>query len=190
MAGGEVVPPDRYPRFVSETVRRPYRRRRRRRRRAARARRCVRRAATCSGARGARPSSTCCSRPGATRPVGAGDRRRPEEPDPFRLCFERDLDRDQALAAVAPARREVSGVHRPGRRPPAHPAHARGRGRAGRDRHRARRRALRAAHRSDRARARLRPRAGRARVGGGVLAVRSRRLRPRGLRRRRHARAS
>ncbi|MCJ7436460.1 MAG: HD domain-containing protein [Acidimicrobiia bacterium] len=31
--------------------------------------------------------------PGATRPVGAGDRQRPEEPDPFRLCFERDLDR-------------------------------------------------------------------------------------------------
>ncbi|HTD51246.1 MAG TPA: HD domain-containing protein, partial [Acidimicrobiia bacterium] len=31
--------------------------------------------------------------PGATRPVGAGTRTRPEEPDPFRLCFERDLDR-------------------------------------------------------------------------------------------------
>jgi dGTPase len=31
--------------------------------------------------------------PGATRAVGAGRRRRPEEPDPFRLCFERDLDR-------------------------------------------------------------------------------------------------
>jgi dGTPase len=31
--------------------------------------------------------------PGATRPVGAGDRALPEEPDPFRLCFERDLDR-------------------------------------------------------------------------------------------------
>jgi dGTPase len=31
--------------------------------------------------------------PGATRPVGAGDRAQPEEPDPFRLCFERDLDR-------------------------------------------------------------------------------------------------
>jgi len=31
--------------------------------------------------------------PGATRPAGAGTRRRPEEPDPFRLCFERDLDR-------------------------------------------------------------------------------------------------
>jgi dGTPase len=27
--------------------------------------------------------------PGATRPVGAGARLRPEEPDPFRLCFER-----------------------------------------------------------------------------------------------------
>ena len=31
--------------------------------------------------------------PGATRPVGAGDRARAEEPDEFRLCFERDLDR-------------------------------------------------------------------------------------------------
>lgn len=31
--------------------------------------------------------------PGATRPVGAGRRAVPEEPDPFRLCFERDLDR-------------------------------------------------------------------------------------------------
>jgi len=31
--------------------------------------------------------------PGATRPVGAGDRLRAEEPDPYRLCFERDLDR-------------------------------------------------------------------------------------------------
>jgi dGTPase len=30
---------------------------------------------------------------GATRPVGAGNRARVEEPDPFRLCFERDLDR-------------------------------------------------------------------------------------------------
>jgi dGTPase len=31
--------------------------------------------------------------PGATRAVGAGTRARPEEPDPFRTCFERDLDR-------------------------------------------------------------------------------------------------
>ena len=31
--------------------------------------------------------------PGATRPVGAGVRARPEESDPWRLCFERDLDR-------------------------------------------------------------------------------------------------
>ena len=31
--------------------------------------------------------------PGATRPVGAGERRRSELPDPYRLCFERDLDR-------------------------------------------------------------------------------------------------
>src|SRR5438094_2060578 len=31
--------------------------------------------------------------PGATRPVGAGTRARDEDPDPYRLCFERDLDR-------------------------------------------------------------------------------------------------
>jgi dGTPase len=31
--------------------------------------------------------------PGATRPVGAGERARAEAPDPYRLCFERDLDR-------------------------------------------------------------------------------------------------
>ncbi len=31
--------------------------------------------------------------PGATRPVGAGVRLRAEAPDPYRLCFERDLDR-------------------------------------------------------------------------------------------------
>ncbi|MGH9105973.1 MAG: HD domain-containing protein [Acidimicrobiales bacterium] len=31
--------------------------------------------------------------PGATRSSGAGDRRRPEEPDPLRTCFERDRDR-------------------------------------------------------------------------------------------------
>ena len=31
--------------------------------------------------------------PGATRALGAGNRARPEEPDPYRTCFERDLDR-------------------------------------------------------------------------------------------------
>jgi dGTPase len=31
--------------------------------------------------------------PGATHALGAGTRRRPEEPDPYRLCFERDVDR-------------------------------------------------------------------------------------------------
>ena len=31
--------------------------------------------------------------PGATRAVGAGSRARPEQPDAFRTCFERDLDR-------------------------------------------------------------------------------------------------
>jgi dGTPase len=31
--------------------------------------------------------------PGATRALGAGNRARPEEPDRYRTCFERDLDR-------------------------------------------------------------------------------------------------
>jgi len=31
--------------------------------------------------------------PGATRPVAGGNRARAEAPDPYRLCFERDLDR-------------------------------------------------------------------------------------------------
>jgi dGTPase len=33
--------------------------------------------------------------PGATRAVGAGNRARPEDPDAWRTCFERDLDRIQ-----------------------------------------------------------------------------------------------
>ena len=40
---------------------------------------------------------------------------------------------DQALAAVATPRRQVSGVHRPGRRPSAHPPDPRRRGGADRD---------------------------------------------------------
>ena len=69
---------------------------RRRRRRPARARRASDAyvgAAAASAGRSGRPSSPPRSRPGATRPVGAGERLRPEEPDPYRLCFERDLDR-------------------------------------------------------------------------------------------------
>src|SRR5262249_55765174 len=41
-----------------------------------------------------REAELCASlAPGATRPVGAGRRARTEAPDPWRLCFERDLDR-------------------------------------------------------------------------------------------------
>jgi dGTPase len=40
--------------------------------------------------------------PGATRAFGAGDRPRPEEPDPARTCFERDRDR---ILHSAPFRR-------------------------------------------------------------------------------------
>lgn len=47
-------------------------------------------------ARAAREAQVAIPRaPGATRPVGAGQRARPEEPDPLRTCFERDLDRIQ-----------------------------------------------------------------------------------------------
>jgi dGTPase len=41
----------------------------------------------------------------ATRAVGAGDRARPEEPDPWRTCFERDRDR----ILHAPAFRRLAG---------------------------------------------------------------------------------
>src|SRR5262245_62649668 len=41
----------------------------------------------------------------ATRAVGAGDRRRPEEPDEWRTCFERDRDR----LLHAPAFRRLAG---------------------------------------------------------------------------------
>ena len=37
--------------------------------------------------------------PNATRSIGAGTRTRPEEPDPFRTCFERDRDRILHAAA-------------------------------------------------------------------------------------------
>ena len=37
--------------------------------------------------------------PNATRSIGAGTRSRPEEPDPFRTCFERDRDRILHAAA-------------------------------------------------------------------------------------------
>ena len=146
--------------------------------------------AACSGARSASTRSTRVSLPAPPVRVGAGNRARAEEPDPFRLCFERDLDRikhsrpwrrlagkcqvfvapeDDHLRTRLTHAVEVAQV-------------ATGIARAV---------GLNvAAHRGDRARARLRSRAGRPRVGGGVLAVRARRLRPRGVRRRRHARAA
>ena len=108
--------------------------------------------------------------PGATRPVGAGKRELAEEPDPYRLCFERDLDRvkhsrpwrrlagkcqvfiapeDDHLRTRLTHAVEVAQV-------------ATGIARVGQP--------VRAARRGDRPRPRLRPRSGRSRVGGGLLA--------------------
>ena len=84
-----------------------------------------------SGGRSARSSSTSCWRDGATRAVGAGHRARPEEPDEWRTCFERDRDRILHATGVPPAGRQDPGVRVP-RRPPAHPPHPRPRGRPGR----------------------------------------------------------
>ena len=47
----------------------------------------------CCGDRSEKPRSTRASRPAPTRPVGAGTRAIEEDADPYRLCFERDLDR-------------------------------------------------------------------------------------------------
>ena len=134
-------------------------------------RRRVRRRAAARPARSARPSWPPRSRP--ARPARSAPAHRParEEPDPYRLCFERDLDRikhsrpwrrlagkcqvfiapeDDHLRTRLTHAVEVAQVavgHRPGRQP------------------------LPPARRGDRARARLRARARRARVRGGVLAL-------------------
>ena len=111
--------------------------------------RSPRRAATtsaggCGGARNARPSSTRRSRP--ARPVRSARARGPRGGARSVPCLFRARSRSrEALAPVAPARREVPGVHRAGRRSPAHAAHARGRGRAGRHRDRPRGRPVRPA---------------------------------------------
>ena len=132
-----------------------------------------------------------CSRRARPARSAPGTALRPEEPDPLPALLRARPRPGQALAAVAAPRRQVPGVHRPRGRPSPHPAHPRGRGRAGGHRHRPGRQPVPPARRGDRARPRLRPRARRPRLGGGVLAVPARhRLRPRGLRRRRHARAA
>src|SRR2546428_564020 len=48
--------------------------------------------------RPAREAEEVSLAPGATGAVGAGTRARSESPDPFRTCFERDLDRIQHSA--------------------------------------------------------------------------------------------
>ena len=94
-----------------------------------------------------------------------------------------------ARQRVPPPGRQDPGVRVP-RRPPAHPAHPRPRGRPGRHVRRPGARAQRRAHRGDRPRPRLRPRPGRPRQRGRPVAVRRRRLRPRRVGRRRHADAA
>ena len=128
--------------------------------------------------------------PGATRPSGAGERARERSARSVPPVLRARPRPHQALAAVAAARGQVPGVRRARRRPPPHPDDPRHRGRAGGHRHRARRRAVRAARRGDRARARLRARPGRSRERGGAVALPAGRLRPCGVRCRRHARAA
>ncbi len=189
--GGRSVPPDRYPRFVSETVPQTVIADRRRADRSSVVVRHAHAGAYVGGNLQRREwreaELDVLLAPGATRPVGAGDRRRPEEPDPFRLCFERDLDRvkhsrpwrrlaGKCQVFIAPeddhlrtrlthaveVAQVATGIARAtGLCVPLTEAialaHDCGHGPAG--------------HASE----------------DGVLAVRSRRLRPRGLRRRRHA---
>ena len=144
----------------------------------------------CGRGRSASDRSMLSLAPGATRPVGAGDARCPEEAGSVPALLRARSRPGEALAAVAAAGGEVPGVRRPRGRPSAHPADPRGRGRPGGDGHRPGRQPVPAADRGDRTGARLRARPGRARIGGGVLAVSAGRLRPCGLRRRRHARAA
>ena len=126
---------------------------------------------------------------GATRAVGAGTRARPEEPDEWRTCFERDRDR----ILHAPAFRRLAGKTQVFVFPDDHQrtrlthalevaqvatSVARTLG------------PQRRPHRGDRPRARLRPRPGRPRQRGCPVSVRPRRLRPRRVGCRRHAGAA
>ena len=107
---------------------------------------------------------------GAARPAGAG---RP------RAHLLRARPRPHpALHRVPPPRRQDAGVRVP-RRPPAHPADPRTRGRPGRHGHRPGDRAQRGAHRGDRPRPRLRARPRGPRQRGRVLRLRARWVRPR-----------
>ncbi len=141
-------------------------------------------------ARNARTRSTRCWRRGRPdRGVRGPRARRGTRPVPA-LVRARSRSH-QALAPVATLGRQVPGVHRSRRRPSPYAAHPCGRGGPGGHRHRPGRQPVPAAGGGDRAGARLRPRPGGARVGRGVLAVPARHgIRPRGLRRRRHAGAA
>ena len=124
--------------------------------------------------------------PGATRPVGAGDRVREEAPDPFRLCFERDLDRMKHRGRGAGSRASARCSSRPRTTTCARGSHTRSRLRRSQPVSPGAR-VVCAVDRGDRARARLRARSRRPHVRRSVLSIRPRRLRPRGVRRRRHA---
>ena len=125
----------------------------------------------------------------ATRAVGAGDRRRPEEPDEWRTCFERDRDR----ILHAPAFRRLAGKTQVFVFPDDHQrtrlTHALEVAQVATSVARALG-PQRRADRGDRPRPRLRPRARRPRQRGRPVAVRRRRLRPRGVGRRHHADAA
>ena len=82
----------------------------------ARARRAAGGRARTRGARGRR-----CSRPAPPAPRAPGERARPEEPDEWRTCFERDRDRILHATVVPPPGRQDPGLRLPPG-PSAHPA--------------------------------------------------------------------
>ena len=130
------VAPGRYPRRVSE-IREdvPAEEVAERARRSAHAHRRVRRHAP-AAPRVARGRARRAARARRDPAVGAGNRRDRRGARPVPAVLRARPRPGEALASVAAPRGQVPGVHRAGGRSPPHPPHARGRGGAGRHRHR------------------------------------------------------